>query len=368
MEAAVSAAPLPAAPWWFDRAFFPAVPPARLAACRVLLCFTALYDLWLYAPVVLRDAALVDAGGPLRPWTPLLFVQLLGIEPVGTAAANALLLGGTTALLAGMLGIASRLACALGAVAFFWTTGLAYSFGKPHHDKVALAFGLLALPFAPVGAAGSLDAWWRRRRRQSLPSSVPGLPIALVQFTLAVGYGGAGLAKLLLGGPEWFNGYTLQGIMLGHDGPWSRAFASSVRLSQLQSLGVVLTQAAFPLVFVWPWTRWFFLPAATAFHLLTWQTMDTGPYMRVWLLLWVFVPLEQVPAWLCQLVRRRPARGLGALVVLLAYAGLVVGVAAVVLPLWGLLGGAAIVAGIAWRARAGPLDCRPGPGYDLRPE
>ena len=94
--------------------------------------------------------------------------------------------------------------------------------------------------------------------------------------------------------------------MLGHDGPWSRAFASSVFWCQVQSVGVVLVQAAFPLVFCWPRTRWFFLPAAMGFHLMTWQTMDTGPYMRVWLLLYAFTPMERIPAALHGWLRRGP--------------------------------------------------------------
>ena len=51
-------------------------------------------------------------------------------------------------LLLGALGVCSRWSCAVGAIAFYYWTGLAYSFGKPHHDKVALAFSLAALPFA----------------------------------------------------------------------------------------------------------------------------------------------------------------------------------------------------------------------------
>jgi len=353
MEATVTTAAAPGNAFpWLQRVFFGEAPAARLAAFRVLVCFTALYDLWLYAPVVLRDAALVDAGGPLRPWNPLVFVQVLGITPIGSDLANVVLIAGTVALVAGMLGLASRTSCALGAIAFFWTTGLAYSFGKPHHDKVALAFALAALPFAPIGAAGSLDAWWRRwRGAGARAASGSALPIAITQFTLLVGYGGAGLGKLLLGGLDWFNGYTLQGIMLGHDGPWSRTFASSVLLCQAQSIGVVLTQAAFPLVIVWPRTRWFFLPAATAFHLMTWQTMDTGPYMRVWLLLWAFVPIEQVPATLQRWWSERPFAAALASVALFAYGALVVDVAAEVLPRPALLAGVVIVVAVGGSAR-----------------
>jgi hypothetical protein len=255
-----------------DAWFHAPVPAARLGAFRALVCATALYDVLLYAGLVLADAANVSAGAPGRPWEPLYLFSVLGVHPIGLDGARLLEAGAVTSLACGALGLASRFTCAVGAVAFYAWTGFAYSFGKPHHDKVALAFALAALPFARVGAAVSLDAvlhrWWRRRRGAppaepaGAPLAVSGMPLALAQVTLAIGYCAAGLAKVILGGPEWFNGYTLQGIMLGHDGDWSRAFAGSVFWCQVQSVGVVLVQAAFPLVFVWPASRWFFLPAA----------------------------------------------------------------------------------------------------------
>jgi hypothetical protein len=347
-----------AAAWpWLERGFFAPVPAARLAAVRALVCFTALYELWLHAPAVREDALQVGAGGAARPWSPLYYVQVLGLHPLGIDAANGLLAVGTAALVAGMLGIGARVACAIGAAVFFWWTGLVYSFGKAHHDKVALAFALAALPWAPVGAAGSVDAWWRRRRRRArglaeeIAGPVQGMPVWVAQFSIAVGYAGAGLWKAVGGGPQWFNGYTLQGHLLTHAGPWSDAFAASVLLCRMLSVGCVLVQALFPLVFVWPRACWFFLPAATSFHLLTWQTMDTGPFMTVWLLLWVFVPLERVPAVLARWWRVRPWLGAVALALLLAYVALVIAVAGDVLPRWALLGGAGVLGGIAWRAR-----------------
>ncbi len=361
-----------------DRWLFAPVPAARLGAVRALVCAVALYDLWLYGGLVLTDAHAVTAGGPRRPWTPLYFVQVLGIEPIGEPTARTLLTIGTIALTAGVLGICSRVSCAVGAVVFFWWTGLAYSFGKPHHDKVALAFALGALPFARVGAGLAVDAWLARRwrtRRGVAPAPAPmvtGTPIWLTQLTLALGYCGAGTAKLALGGPQWFNGYTLQGIMLGHDGEWSRTFARSVTLAQLQSVGVVAVQALFPLVLVWPRTRWFFLPAATAFHLLTWKTMDTGPYLRVWLLLWVFVPLERVPATLRAWIRTAPLRTCALLLAGLAYAWLVASVLDDVLPAWSLLAAGALLLVVCARASVaaaprGALDNVARAGYDSPP-
>jgi hypothetical protein len=332
----------------FDAWFHAPVPAARLGAFRALVCAVALYDVLLYAPVVFADAASVSAGAPARPWAPLYLFQLLGVQPIGIDAARWLQAIAIAALVCGTVGLASRASCAVGAIAFYLWTGFAYSFGKPHHDKVALAFAVAALPLARAGAAVSFDAAllrWRRRRLgrpAAEPGDVSGMPIALTQVTLAIGYCGAGLAKVVLGGPDWFNGYTLQGIMLGHDGDWSRTFAGSVLWCQVQSIGVVAVQVGFPAVFVWPRARWFLLPAATAFHLMTWKTMDTGPYMRVWLLLFAFVPMERVP----QALRGWLAAGLPSAAATLlvggSYAVLVGVVASDVVPVW------AIAAGAAW--------------------
>jgi hypothetical protein len=118
----------------------------------------------------------------------------------------------------------------------------------------------------------------------------------------------------------------------------------------LQSIGVVAVQVLFPLVLVWPRLRWFFLPAATGFHLMTWKTMDTGPYMRLWLLLWAFVPLERVPGALARGLRRGPLAAVVILLPVLAYALLVGTVAADVLPVWLLLTVGVLLATIVARA------------------
>jgi len=178
----------------------------------------------------------------------------------------------------------------------------------------------------------------------------------LTQITLAIGYFGAGAAKLVLGGTEWFNGYTLQGIMLGHDGDWSRAFAGSVAWCRLQSVGVVLVQALFPLVLVWPRSRWFFLPMATLFHLMTWKTMDTGPYMRVWLLLFAFVPMERIPDALHRWLTGGAARAAVTVLAAAAYATAVFASSAHDGNVWlAATAGAFLLAAFAWhvaRSRA----------------
>ena len=314
-----------------ERLFAPQVPAARLGAFRAVVCLIALYDYLLWGNAVLADAAAVSAGTQDRPWTPIFLLELFGAGPLDLEQARALYVTGVAALCCGAVGLCARVSCAVGAVCFYWWSGLGYSWGKPHHDKVALAITLAALPFARVGAGLAVDALLRSRWRWPRPRGrarcVRGAPIRIAMVTLAFGYGGAGLSKLILGGVEWFNGYTLQGIMLGHDGYLSRVVGQSVALCQLQSVGVVAVQAAFPLALISVRLRWFFLPMATFFHLMTWLTMDTGPYMRVWLMLFAFVPLEQVPAALLRGLRRGPwSRAFTTLFVAL-FAALVGGVA-----------------------------------------
>jgi hypothetical protein len=304
-----------------QRAFAQPVPALRLGAFRAIVCLIAIYDVMLWSHAVFVDAAEVSSGGASRPWTPIFLMQVLGARPLNLDEAQLLFWVALIALGCGALGLMSRLSCAVAAIAFYWFSGLGYSFGKPHHDKVALALTLAALPFARTGAALSLDALWRRRlvRPEAAGHYVRGTPIRIAQVTLAIGYCGAGLSKLLLGGVTWFNGYTLQGIMLGHDGYLSRVVGQSPWLCQIQSVAVVAVQVLFPLVLVWPRSRWFFLPAAMGFHLMTWMTMDTGPYMRVWLMLFAFVSLERLPAALHRWLR---CGGVPAIATVLACGGL----------------------------------------------
>lgn len=333
-------------PWLgFERLMMPSLPAVRLGAVRALVCLVALYDVILYSGLVFPDAAAVTKGEGQRPWTPLFFFQVLGVQPIGTDAAVLVYRVAIVSLLMGALGVFSRWSCAVGAVAFYYWTGLAYSFGKPHHDKVALAFAVAALPFARVGAGLSVDAWVRAKfgRKPPREHCVRAMPIRLLQATLVLGYCGAGFAKILIGGLDWFNGYTLQGIMLGHNSYWSWDVGQSPLLCQLQSIGVVGVQSCFFMVVLWRPSRWFFLPMATFFHLMTWMTMDTGPYMRVWLLLPVFVPLEKVPEWLRQRLTGSPLVAILVGGLVLAYAGLVGGVAARVAPVWALAAFGAIL-------------------------
>ena len=337
--AAARAAPgTPSSAW--ERFWFGEAPLVRLAIFRVVLLWAALYAVFQFRPGVLQHADGLDVGH--RVWNPIWVFDALHVGPPGPTSARVVLWVLLAAIAAGMAGILTRLACAVVAVALFLWAGWSYSFGKPHHDLTVLVFGLFALPFAPVGARLSLDALLARRRRvrgggdARLPEHAPlaMLPLRVTQLSAALAYFFAGASKLVIGGADWANGYTLQGIMLEFHAPWTDLFVHDLRLLRLMSAGLLLVQAAFPLVFLARSLRWVFVPLGVLFHLLAWKTMDTGPFLTLWLPLAAFVDLERVPAFLGARLRRGPLVAVAWAAAALAVLALVSWISFAIVPLW----------------------------------
>jgi predicted DCC family thiol-disulfide oxidoreductase YuxK len=299
----------------WDRFWFTESPLTRLGAFRILIMTLVMMNFIAYSDRVLSDAAKVTSGIGMRPWTPLYAFELLGVQPIGLDAASWVLLVGMFATGLACFGVLSRFSCLAAAVLHVYWVGLVYSFGKPHHDQIALAFAVLALPLAPVGARLSIDAVfarYRRVRNGGDPDEVPVtspfalVPLRLTQLTAVFGYGFAGFTKLAVSGLAWMNGYTLMGHLMEHDNDWARFYIERVTLSQILAIGTLAIQALFPLVLFFPRLLWVFLPGAVVFHLSTWNTMDTGPYITLWFTLIAFLALERIPAWVVAKPAWRP--------------------------------------------------------------
>lgn len=282
----------------WNRFWFAETPLARLAAWRILLVYLCFHDFWAYSYMIWRNA-----DSPGASWRPLYIFEVLGVGPVDLATAQVLFVVFCVACVFAWIGLFTRTACfVMGLLALYWTAQV-YSFGKAHHDKVAFAFALMALPLAPCGARFSVDAWLRTRRRRArgLPDyesethPLAGFPLRVTQVSIAFGYFFSGMSKLVLIGPSWANGWTLQGIMVSFDGEYTHLLVPSVTMCLVLSVLTLVVQTAFPLVFFWKASRWFFLPIAAGFHIVAWKTMETGPYMTLWLLLLCFLPLEKLP-------------------------------------------------------------------------
>jgi hypothetical protein len=304
----------------WDEFWFAEASLVRLALFRILVLALAALDLVAYADTALADAAATDVGVAVKTWTPIYAFELLGVGPLGLGAMRACVTITGLALAAGLVGWWTRTACVVAALGCLFVTAQVYSFGKVHHDKVSFAFALSSLALGPCGARVSVDAWLARRRREIPREQASGaaIPLRLTQISLALGYAFAGWTKLAISGVEWANGYTLMRYLMQYDNEWSRFLCAHVGLTAALSWGALVVQGTFPLVFVFPGLRWYYLPGAVAFHVITWWAMDTGPYMTCWLLLASFLPLERIPTWLAMEWRTgslpRRARMVGALV------------------------------------------------------
>lgn len=296
--------------FWFGEASL-----VRLAVFRIVLLAAAFDGVWLVRRAVFQRADRLDAVFLERSFDPIHVFELLGLGPPGPFVARLVWVGLLVSIALGILGLCTRLACAVAALLTFYWIGSEYSFGKPHHTCVALVFGLCALPLAPVGARLSLDSLLRRlraARHGGDPLVVPeraawaALPLRLTQLTIAIGYFFSGASKLARSGFEWANGYTLQGIMVEYDSVWTPYFVEHHALLVLMSIGLLFGQLGFPLVFASSAARWVFLPLVILFHVMAMQTMATGTFLTLWLALSAFVALEGVPAFLARVVGAGP--------------------------------------------------------------
>jgi hypothetical protein len=280
----------------WNRFWFAPAPLVRLALFRILSGWLLLYDAFLYDP---RGAVWTGEHTVESTWRPVYAFELLGLDAPSAGVAQAIHVLQIVAIVCATLGFRTRTAWIAATILGFWSGGVVYSFTKVRHDRVALFFASLALGCAPSGARLSVDAMLAHRRGRRPPdetaerreeSAWAMWPIRLTQVTIAIGYCAAGLSKL--SAPGWTNGYTLQGILLSHDGRWAGLVASDVWICRIVSVATLVVEAGFPAVLVWPRLAVFFVPAALAFHVGTWATMDTGPYMTLWYFLIAFLPFD----------------------------------------------------------------------------
>jgi hypothetical protein len=348
----------------WDRFWFSEDSLLRLGVFRVLVLVVTAYSLKQPASFIFRYAGTTREQIP-RVWNPVYFLEALGAGPPSPALARAVLAVLLIATGLGVLGLFTRGATAVVAVLAMYWWGLGYSFDQAHHDKISLAFAVLALPFSPCGARFSLDALIRARRGAVPPEASPfaAWPIRLTQVSVASAYMFSGLTKLFVSGLEWMNGFTLQStVFLDH--PLTELIAGDVRIAQLASIGVIFLQTTFPLIYLHPWLRWFYVPGCAAFHLGAWVTMSTGPFYTLWLVAFLaFYRVELLPSTLLASWRegRRPMV-IAQVALLAAFLALSVAIMAKGDPWWSpalLVAALAVIAAILLRS---PGVCPGAPG------
>lgn len=185
----------------FDRYWFAAMPPQRLAALRVIVGgFAWVYlavraaHLTGYAQFSAHDFAPVGVTSWLdRPLTPPLVYAIY-----------------VTTLLAGLAFVAGaffRLSGPLFAAGFLWVTSYRNSWGMIFHTDNLVALHLAVLAFAPAALAWSYDA---RGREPPPPDGRFGWAVRSLCCLTVCSYVLAGIAKLRNAGWAWSEGDVLR--------------------------------------------------------------------------------------------------------------------------------------------------------------
>ena len=254
------------------------------------------YQAWLtgiddreFAPLPALKLLLWPFGWGVRPEPMLLQAVWLGTAAAGVFA---------------LVGLYTRAALLVLAAGSTLLVSHAYSYHEGHHPEALLTIMLWILALVPSGARRSLDHL-RSRVRQTLASlrfesEPPGptlspharWPLRLAQWLLILIYLSAGTSKLLNGGLQWFNGYTLA-YYIGDDalergsalGVW---LAQHVVLVQLMSVGAIAIELGFGGVLLWPRLVWLFVLGGIGLHVGIY-VLQRAPFPQLIALYVVFV-------------------------------------------------------------------------------
>ena len=277
--------------FWFSEASL-----LRLAAFRIIILAIAAWELWRCGPTFLADGCGRDEIPHLyREYQPLYLLELFGIDPPGAAVASGVLLILIGSIVLGIVGLLTRTSLVLASLLSLYVYAVVYSYGQAHHDKIALGLALIVLPLSPAGYRLSIDRLFRRIGDPHEQRQFAGWAIRFVQVSIALGYSAAGITKLIKGGLEWMNGYSLQAIFLSSDMPLAELAASSLAMTTFLSVSTILLQATFPIcLFIWP-LRWIYIPSIVAFHFGNWLIVGTEHQVGMWgVVLAAFIPLDKV--------------------------------------------------------------------------
>lgn len=185
----------------FDRYWFTAMPPERLAALRVIVGAFA----WIY--LVVRGAHLTGyAQFPARNFAPVGVTSWLA-DPLSPALVYLIYALTLLAGLAFVAGAHFRVSGPLFAAGFLWLTTYRNSWGMIFHTDNLIALHLGTLALAPAALAWSYDA----RGREPPPAAGRfGWAVRALCCITIVSYVLAGVAKVRNAGWAWSEGGVLR--------------------------------------------------------------------------------------------------------------------------------------------------------------
>lgn len=307
----------------------PTVPPAGSAPPGLLARWWTTWDHWWLAPLPMVSLGLLRLVAfatllwylgseyawvvrleTVDPWfyRPILVFHLLGVGPIPEGLAAALRPALVVCAILGLLGIFARCCAALCGLAYLYSIGQVYSFTNVHHGDGLLGLVLLVLALSPCGATLAVPTPWSRSRRADWrrESTGAGWPIRFVRVQIAMVYFLAGYAKLVLSGPIWMDGTSLQHYLILRGQPIGYWLASQPLLCAALSATTFLWELTFPLVLFWPRLRWAYVPTAIVFHLVSQHALGVG-FMHFWPFLLVYIdPGPLVRWWQARGIRLAP--------------------------------------------------------------
>jgi hypothetical protein len=303
---------------WIERwnaYWFPETSALSLAVIRIIAVGAQLF--WFFPPLhnqinlLEKNSHFVQPQMLIRIVSAIVPRELLFTPAAFTVFYSAVVVAGFAAL----IGLLTRLSLFVFALGVWIIIAHWYSYADFHHESAVFCIFLLLLAFAPAGNRLSIDALIRRRRNITTPDVVDtGIwPLKVAHVLLALTYFTAGIAKVVVGGPQWVNGYTLQNYILSDAIP--RGFPFGVWLAQQHTLCVALSvftllfELFFFLSLIFPRTAPFFLLNGIAFHIGLYLAAghDFFSHMVLMFLLLVFVQPDWLREWLSHhvAVRRR---------------------------------------------------------------
>jgi hypothetical protein len=187
----------------FDRWWYAAMPPERLAALRMAVGGFAVAYLLVRAPALLAVAHFPAAG--FDPVGPVLVLS----SPLPVWLSHASFAATVVAGLAFTAGVRYRVTGPLFALLLLWFTSYRSSFGMKFHSENLLVFHALLLAAAPAAHTWSWDA----RHRTGDPPEAHGRygwAIRAMCLVTVITYVLAGVAKVRNTGWEWAGGDVLR--------------------------------------------------------------------------------------------------------------------------------------------------------------
>jgi hypothetical protein len=185
-----------------------------------------------------------------------------------------------------LIGLGTRPALLVYGLCYGFFVSHAYSYGDVHHREVPYFLFILALAFSPAGQRLSVDALIRRLRARRagrteavpIQSDLAMWPLRFLHVILAMTYFSTGITKLLAGGLQWMNGYTLQfaifrkAISRAAYAPLGLWMAQQHTLCIIVSIATILFETFyFVSLFLPRWAPLFFA-SGVLFHLMLWLT------------------------------------------------------------------------------------------------